>query len=309
MKIDVKLIGLLLMCSAACLAVEVGDYPELKYDIYVDATTDNLWPSNDANYPSLTDWSYGLPETTYTGGDTTKWYRKTNSGAAINGTAFQGFGLDLPQLTMTLDGLDSTKVYDVYAICWVKKHNTIGEYWYADSGIGGNSLKRCDYYTAATIFNEGQFVIQGAQVYLGQVSGVTSCTVEVDGPYTNSSTSRAWFDGIALVEAKIETVSPVPGQHDYTDSEVVALNAYDYVDCPEYYTFLRWIGDVADPYLPQTTIVMDSEKTVTAVFNEFEEAVCGDLCHPVLPGDVTKDCMVDMDDLMIVVNDWLGHIN
>ncbi len=301
MKIDAKLIGLLLMCSAICWAVGVGDYPELEYDIYVDATTDNLWPTNGADYPALEDWTQSSTAAN-------KWYTKTSSAAAINGTSFEGFGVDLPQLTMTIDGLDGAKVYDVYAICWVKKH-TSTEYWYTYAGIGGNQLKLCDYYNAEKIFNEGQFIIQGSQVYLGQISGVASCTVEVDGPITNSATSRAWFDGVALVEAKIDSVSPVPGQHDYTDSEVVTLNAYDYVDCPEYYTFSRWIGDVADPYLPQTTIVMDSEKTVTAVFSEFEEAVCGDVCHPILPGDVTEDCLVDMDDLVIMANDWFEHLN
>ena len=282
----------------------VLDYPEMVYDIYVDATVDNLWPTNDANYPALEDWSYDSTTSTYAIADL--WFRKEGSTAAINGTVFQGLGVNLPQLTMDVNGLDNSKVYDVYAVCWVKKEFS-SEYWYTYAAIGGNQLKLCDYYTADIVFDEGQFIIQGVQVYLGQVSGVDSFTVDVDGPVSNSSLYRAWFDGVALVEVVVDSTLPVPGQHDYSDGEVVTINAYDYLDCPEYNTFSRWIGDVSDPYSAQTTVVMDSEKTVTAVFTEFEDTECGDVCHPILSGDLTRDCMVDMDDLMILITDWFKH--
>jgi hypothetical protein len=189
----------------------------------------------------------------------------------------------------------------------VKK--TVGsEYWYAYAGIGGNQLGLCDYYTAENVFTES-FSLQGAQVYLGQVSNVASCSVDIDGPVADESTSRAWFDGIALVDATIPTVrsAPAPGQYDYAEDEVVQLNAYDFIDCPNYNSFSRWIGDVADPYSPQTTVVMDSDKTVIAVFTDIEQAVCGDMCHPILLGDVNSDCMVDFKDLAIIAMDWFSN--
>ncbi len=289
-------IWLILLCPALCLGVGVGDYPKLVYDIYVDGSTDNLWPTDAASYPNLSDWLISPAVAD-------KWYPKIGSAAAINGTAFQGYGTALPQLTMAVDGLDMAKVYDVYGVFWVKKKWTGSEYWYTLIGISGNELLLGDYDSADVVFNEGVFSIQGVEKFLGQVSGVESFTVDIDGPETDWL-SRAWFDGIALVEAKVDSVMPTVGQHDYTNGEVVQLNAYDYVDCPEVCVFERWVGDVTDPYLPQTTVIMDGPKTVTAVFNYFEGAACGDLCHPILPGDVNDDCMVDLMDLAIMAKDW-----
>jgi len=296
MVTNLKFVGLVLFCSTACFAiVGIDAYPKIVYDLYVDASLDNLGPTDEVNYPNVNDWLSSTTTTNF-------WYHKVDSISAINGSAFQGFGTTLPQLAMNVTGLDSARTYDVYAVCWVKKA-TGTEYWYTYAAIGGNQFQVCDYNTADIIFNEGQFVIQGAQVYIGQVSGVQSFTVDVDGPET-TSVSRAWFDGIALVENPIKSVTPAPGQNDYNTDEIVQLNAADYVDCPQIYKFERWIGDVTEPYQPQTTVKMSSYKTVTAVFNYSDNAVCGDLCHPIILGDLNSDCMVDLKDFAILANDW-----
>ena len=275
-----------------------ADYPQMEYDIYIDATLDNIAPTDAASYPTQVDW---LSSST----TLNKWYLKEGSFSAINGTAFEGFGQSIPKLTMSIDNIDDSKSYDVYAVCWVKKPIG-GEYWFTYAGIEGNNLDICDYDTAEICFVEGVSIVQGVQKHLGQISGRSSLSVEIDAPKTDH-TSRAWFDGVALVEVKVDTISPAPGQYDYTENEVVEINAYDYTDCPDYSLFQRWIGDVAEPYSAQTTVVMDKDKTVIAVFGYPEPTECGDICHPFPLGDLNKDCVVDLDDLAILATDWFAH--
>ncbi|GEM_PF-2469250 len=62
-------------------------------------------------------------------------------------------------------------------------------------------------------------------------------------------------------------VTPAPGEHSYQENTTVNLEA----DPDEGWEFLGWIGDVADSNQPATTITMDSDKTVTAQFEEEEE--------------------------------------
>ena len=57
--------------------------------------------------------------------------------------------------------------------------------------------------------------------------------------------------------------------------------------------------------IPNANILIDGDKTITAVF-EMGERVCGDLCHPILKGDLNEDCYINMEDFVIYIDSWLA---
>ena len=78
-----------------------------------------------------------------------------------------------------------------------------------------------------------------------------------------------------------------------------------FIDCPNVRHFDHWIGDVAEPNSAQTTVVMNTDKTVTAVF--VDGAICGDECHPnFLLGDHNHDCYVNFVDFAMFVSRWMA---
>jgi len=100
----------------------------------------------------------------------------------------------------------------------------------------------------------------------------------------------------------IDTVVPFIGDHNAAGS--VNLSAAKYIDCPDVYQFDYWIGDVEDANSANTTVFMDLDKTVTAVFVATRE--CGDECHPNdLFGDYNHDCIIDFNDFAAFANNWL----
>jgi hypothetical protein len=54
----------------------------------------------------------------------------------------------------------------------------------------------------------------------------------------------------------------------------VKLKALPYPVCPDVYQFDHWEGGVVNPALAETTVIMDTNKLVTAVFMIKHE--CGD---------------------------------
>ena len=83
-------------------------------------------------------------------------------------------------------------------------------------------------------------------------------------------------------------------QLNITSNRIYAENL---ISCLDVYHFDHWIGDVADPNSASTTIAMDSDKTVTAVFIDARR--CGDECHPTDNfGDYNNDCIIDIADLV-----------
>lgn len=100
----------------------------------------------------------------------------------------------------------------------------------------------------------------------------------------------------------ITTVTPSVGEHIF--GGLVDINADKYISCPDVYKFDHWIGDVADPNSANTTIVMDANEIVTAVF--VEDRQCGDVCHPYPLADISRDCEVNLQDLALVAIDWLA---
>jgi probable HAF family extracellular repeat protein len=102
----------------------------------------------------------------------------------------------------------------------------------------------------------------------------------------------------------IDTVDPNIGQHIFYQNSTANLDATKFVDCPSVLHFDHWEGDVAEQNSAQTTVVMDTDKTVIAVF--VDGAICGDECHPNdLLGDFNHDCIIDFNDFAAFAGNWL----
>jgi hypothetical protein len=104
----------------------------------------------------------------------------------------------------------------------------------------------------------------------------------------------------------INTVTPSIGVHVYDASQTVNLAALPYIQCPSVYRFDHWTGEVANPNSANTTVLMDADKVVTAVF-VLAIPVCGDQCHPNFTvGDLNHDCIVDLGDFAILASRWMN---
>ena len=102
----------------------------------------------------------------------------------------------------------------------------------------------------------------------------------------------------------INSLEPEIGQHSYYEMTFANINATRFVQCPNIRRFDHWEGQVSDPNSAQTTVFMDADKTVTAIF--VDGAICGDECHPnFLMGDLNHDCIVDLKDLAMFSNRYL----
>ncbi len=141
--------------------------------------------------------------------------------------------------------------------------------------------------------------------YLADGSAIPNIALEI---YNNSSVTFAPGPELYTLTIQVEpndigidTVDPNSGT--YLQGISVELNADKYIYCPDVYQFDYWIGDVADTNSAETTIVMDANEIVTAVFVATKE--CGDECHPYPVGDVSKNCEVNLHDIALVAIDWL----
>jgi hypothetical protein len=104
----------------------------------------------------------------------------------------------------------------------------------------------------------------------------------------------------------IDTITPGVGQHEYYETEVVSINAEPFTACPDVYRLDHWIGDgIGEPNAAETTVLIDAEKTITAVYVA-DERRCGDECHPILGGDLNGDCYVNFEDFKIYCELWLA---
>ena len=116
-------------------------------DAYANSDEDyNTWATDRITYPNLEDWSKAGS------GTTLLWGRNTASSNPIDNTDLEGRDSDdLPQLTMTVTGLDVTKSYNVYAVYWAKNPEFVasGYEWYTLARLEGESeLLEASYATA-----------------------------------------------------------------------------------------------------------------------------------------------------------------
>ena len=108
-------------------------------------------------------------------------------------------------------------------------------------------------------------------------------------------------------DAGINTVTPGVGQHSYYVGTTVDVSAAEFANCevdPNVYQFDVWQGDVNDINSASTSIIMDADETITAVFVGNRE--CGDQCHPILQGDINEDCYINFVDFALYCERWLS---
>lgn len=108
---------------------------------------------------------------------------------------------------------------------------------------------------------------------------------------------------IQVDSAGPQAVTPSAGPHQYYDGTTVQISAGRFVDCPDVYVFDHWEGPVADPNSPTTTVLINTDRTVTAVFTATRQ--CGDQCHLYLPADLYKDCKVNWADFAVFAERWV----
>ena len=107
--------------------------------------------------------------------------------------------------------------------------------------------------------------------------------------------------GVDPNDVGINTVEPAVGEH--RREGWVNIEASQFLSCPDVYQFHHWDGDVSDTASDSTTVLLDSDKTVVAVFVPTRE--CGDDCHHFPIMDFNEDCIVDFGDLALFAISWL----
>lgn len=125
----------------------------------------------------------------------------------------------------------------------------------------------------------------------------------------------AWDEQPPILDPKTLTIAgQVPGGHDPNShltpplgdtvveaGSVVSLNADDFSPgCPDVLNFSEWLGTgIANPNDASTTVLVDEDKTVTAVY--VDGRACADLCHAVPAFDFSNppDCRVNLEDFAI----------
>jgi hypothetical protein len=100
-------------------------------------------------------------------------------------------------------------------------------------------------------------------------------------------------------------VPPINEPIYYWQNQLIRIGTGPSRKCPYVYRFDHWEGDVAEPNSPSTTVLMDTDKTIKAVFYRDNNRECGDECHPILQSDLNRDCYVDFEDFMMFTDKWM----
>jgi len=165
--------------------------------------------------------------------------------------------------------------------------------WVDRSDVDAKGL----YLNPFSTYNITYFIVRANQGGAICIDDITVDFEPVPEPSTYTLTMNVEPNDIG-----IDTVTPLIGDHNATG--LVNISAETYLDCPDVYLFDYWIGDVADVNSANTTVFMDSDKTITAVFVATRE--CGDECHPNdLFGDYNHDCIIDFTDFAAFADNWL----
>ena len=110
------------------------------------------------------------------------------------------------------------------------------------------------------------------------------------------------------LEAGSDAASPAMGETQCFYGETVQLEATSSFTKGSFlYTFDHWLGDVADPNASPTAIIMDNDKTVTAVFLRQCQ---GEGSPYYMSADISgpqnvPDCYIDIYDFALLGEQWL----
>ncbi|MDY6951910.1 MAG: choice-of-anchor U domain-containing protein [Thermodesulfobacteriota bacterium] len=92
----------------------------------------------------------------------------------------------------------------------------------------------------------------------------TTITMNADKEVTATFTETPPGYTLTMAVTGEGTTTPEVGDHDYDMDAVVDIEATP----ADGWYFTQWTGDVEDPNAPSTTVTMDGDKTVTAVFTD-----------------------------------------
>ncbi|MCK4888056.1 MAG: hypothetical protein KAS96_11760, partial [Planctomycetes bacterium] len=218
--------------------------------------------------------------------------------------------------------------------CWSAFNDTSANFIFAKNGLGktwGDMImitETVDFSTGNyNLYVDGQlYASEGGKI--GSFAGLATFTIgrtlwcEMEGKmsdfriYNRVLSMSEIVDltnlpGDKLLTVKIdpnfldsEELVPSVGEHQYYEAWPINLSADELIiSCPGIYEFDHWIGDVEDPNSSTTKITLTEDKEVTAVYIA-KERVCGDLCHPVLEGDLNGDCYINFVDFALYCEDW-----
>ena len=164
-------------------------------------------------------------------------------------------------------------------------------------------------------------------------------TVDLEWQHTNTHTDQPlviqigntgiWIDNVRFSTAT--TVSGIPAtltlQADPVEFDSYVVPAPDdyilpigyemavsavtdrHVECPNVYT-LEWQGDGSRRFtwpanLSQTVLVDDD---ISVIARYITDNQCNDECRPYPSSDLSKDCVVDLEDFAIMASEWLTDV-
>jgi len=106
----------------------------------------------------------------------------------------------------------------------------------------------------------------------------------------------------------INTCYPPVGQTVFMNDSYVAIKADTYYGWPQVYKFDHWVGQgVTDPNSSHTTVLMDQNRSVNAVY--IDDRAGNPQWHALPAGDINQDSFMDMWDLVFYVENWLENNN
>jgi hypothetical protein len=126
-------------------------------------------------------------------------------------------------------------------------------------------------FTIATENNRGTIKTPNLNGSLAEIAiyDVNLTPTDVNNIYLNGPATGAKYDLTVNVSPSIpglNTISPPAGQHPVGQGLTASISAGTFVGPSGTYVFDHWVGDVNNANLPNATILMNSDKTVTAVY-------------------------------------------
>jgi hypothetical protein len=110
---------------------------------------------------------------------------------------------------------------------------------------------------------------------------------------------------VQTVPPGIDCIQPDVGEYECYVGQKIFIAAPRCPSCPFVNKFVRWEGDVDDPNSASAFLTMDRDRAITAVYAP-DQRRCGDECHPILQGDLNKDCYINFEDFAIYCELWLS---
>jgi len=207
------------------------------------------------------------------------------------------------------NGMQNNQTKMLGMILW--KINSAGMQWWVDKWENGSPVSpRIAEGTEAFNFNNLSNYVN--LIRDGRTFGYY--IVSLTGYSEIGSTTQVAHGRIDFAQWRTLTVgtSPLnnipvqPGIGDFTYPEyaVVPIAAEQYNNCPDVYVFDHWEGlGITDPNAANTTVTMNTDVQIVAVFTATRN--CGDACHLHPAMDFNHDCIVNLEDLSEILEDWL----